>query len=326
MAVVHTSWIQPQGRVITNGEWQPNDMLYRIHEQLQAFVTAVNDPDFTIFKTPNDSTSKSSGYCAWFFCCNTQAVANNGATPFGLILPQQVTGYGNLSWYNFYNHSESTSNYGYGTFSTMYSSSNYQPNLRDYDNTVDIIWDASGPTPWFVWFSTKSSLDSTRYMYVLEKADVSGASAGAYLPEVGVEWSPWFFTKTSVAHTSQSGGHNGVTAQQDTNAPYKGTYNTYCYRGASYPSTVGVLYPFWRPVYGYQHWLGNFHSDWYVSQYQTGGYGDTTLINGRTYMNFHHLWVPIDDGGVRSAELVAGRTSLPDIETVTKTTTRKRKK
>lgn len=296
MAVNHASWVHLSGNpFLQSSGWLATDTAFKVDEQLQAWVTALADPDIVIQDTPNTGTSKTS-YTGWMIRMNHQAATAETEMPYGFCYGFRYgnTSTSNVPWVSYYNWTDSTSNYGYGSFSQLYTRTRYHEAYASYDWWNDVVWEATGSNPYFCWFSADTGRSSGTWMRGLFKLDISALNSESYYPQDG--YTPWVYIVENLGHTSQFGSAYLMSTATDSNQPYKGnivnvnsTYFDYPYSGTN------VLYPWWRPIYGHSHYMGTLTKDLYIGPVNIGGYGDTTVINSRTFMNFGcGRWMPIE--------------------------------
>jgi hypothetical protein len=285
MAIVHTTWTTTANTnwIQQTGSWIGTDPSYQLHVELQAWITAMNDPLVSIIKTPNDSSARGSNYTRWLIQTNAGV---QGENPYGFMFasrPSNTEGSNVYEW-NFYNWVDSTSNNNYGSYSQQFSSALYAHALTQA-GTHDVFYEATGSRPWFIY--TRFIENAVFYDFIF-KADRSAATSGSYYP---AEQSQFVYVKNYF-----SANHNSFyycTSARDNNSPKKGAVSGRLMYW-EYPSELLAAYPWDLNLFGHSHYIGFGPTDFLLQSYGQTEYGDTTVIGGRDYMSVKSYWIPMN--------------------------------
>ncbi len=276
------------GQWITSTGWVSTDPSYKLHQELDAWVTAIDDSSIiNIQATPNDATTKSgSNGTAWIL----QTRDGDTGSDWGLIFhprradtnssgtttqstPLTPTG---LSYYG---RTTGGSNNGYGSYS-------YAPgggeggaaeDFTTYNGNCFVAYEASGALPWFIYAFTRA--DGYSIVRAIFRLDTTDLESGSYYPSSGI--SKWI---------SISLGSNYTRFRvpiKDVGIPQKGLFLS-GYKNFDYPvphNDATISGYFFRPYsqYGDVHYLGKISPSLLVSNSYTGVWGDTVELDGNTY-------------------------------------------
>lgn len=286
MAIVHTSWSTAANTnwMQQTGSWIATDPAYQLHVELQAWISALNDPLVSILKTPNDSTSRAGSFVRWMIQLNTGI---QDEKPYGMLYmsrPSNAAGQHSYEW-NFYDHVNSTATNNYGTFSQQFSTGIYQ-NVLTQACTHDVFYQTSGNAPWFMYLRLT---ENTVYYDWMFKADRSAAAPGSYYP---AEQSPMVLMRGWIG-TSTHYSIQYCTAARDNYSPKKGAVLGRSYQW-EYPTELLATYPWNINLFGHSHYIGAGPSEILLMANGQTEYGDTTIIGGREYMSARTLWLPLN--------------------------------
>jgi hypothetical protein len=279
MAVNVTTFSTTANQVWASSTWNVNDPSYKINTELNNWIGALADPtELVVVKNPGNATSRSStSYVPWLIRCNKSFPS----VDYGFLFGGRYagTGSGTSATYQggYTDRTASTSNNGYGSYSSYGTSSgNCSFTVA---GTMLVAYEATGSLPWFM-YAWENESRSDIVWNCLFKCDPTNQIAGSYYPSEGLE--PWLYAfsggaGTAYLHTPQSGY----------GAPYKGiNSNNELLRGPSpAPTPYGNNYFFrFGPQYGNSHYLGVVSDDFLVSNTTTGQFGDTLTISASDYI------------------------------------------
>ena len=291
MAVVTTTFTSAGGEVWASPTWSANDPSKKLHDELVAWVNAINDPTkIELIHSPGDATARTaSDAVRWLL----RARESETSSDYGLVFAARLAGTaGNVTQACgcYYNRTAGSANNGAGTYSTI--SGNFTGLALDTTSTTHFTaYDASGTTPWFI-YSAKRVSSNLMTMHYLQRLSLANMIPGSYYPANGL--GKWIYaTFEPVSMTDQA--PYIYTPQESGSAPYKGvnvngTEMRYPRpdpsRGTGYFFRLGAQY-------GDTHFLGEPSYDILISNASTGLFLDTTTIGGVTYRRVgpHGFWV-----------------------------------
>ena len=288
MAVVATTWSTVANtNWITSSGWVASDPSYKLHQQLNAWVTGIgNTSIINIQRTPNDATTKSAtSGVTWIL----QTRDGDTGSDWGIIFhPRRVdtnASYITDHWSAvggrggiYYNRTAGTANNGYGTYTQFGVTSDSNENLTVASNFFT-AYEATGNTPWFV-YSWENAAKTDRRIYALFRLDTSDLSPTSYYPETGI--SKWLYLYTDNSSSIIT------TPIKDLGIPFKGMfgsgYLTFRHSTPRNTATFGGFFFATDPQYGDCHYLGKITSDFLVSNSFTGVWGDTLTVQGSNFL------------------------------------------
>jgi hypothetical protein len=288
MAVVTQTWnTTVDTNWITSTGWVSTDPAYKLHQELDAWVTAIGDSSIiNIQATPNDATTKSgSSGVAWVL----QTRDGDTGSDWGLIFHPRRSD-SNPSYYtdqwpslggtghNYYGRTSESSNNGYGSYSSFGHSGTSVEELR-YGANFFTAYDATGDTPWFL-YSYENSAKTDRRIYGMFRLNTDDLTPNSYYPPSGISKWIYFYADNGVAYYWVPIKNLGL--------PLKGLY-------ASGISQFILEVPvnnansagfFFRtlPQYGDVHYIGKITQDLLVSNPYTGVWGDSISIESSDYI------------------------------------------
>ena len=293
MPVVTTTFSTTAGQVWASPTWSSSDPSKKVHDQLSAWVNAINDPTkIELIHSPGDATSRSSGSVVrWLLRARESDTSSDYGILFsprqaGLNSPQYATG-------GYYNRAAGSGNNGAGTYNTIGSSLNISE-IDDYSGDHYVAYRADGDLPWFL-YSAKCVISAQPYAFLqlLLRVSTSDIAAGSYYPSTGI--GKWVYATRGISSFS-SQPPTIWTPVSSATAPYKGAWSgNETLRSPVPAATYGNGY-FFRlgAQYGINHYLGApNYNDFLVSNYETGSWGDTVVIASVTYTRVgpFGLWV-----------------------------------
>jgi hypothetical protein len=287
MAIATTTWTTAADtNWITSTGWVSSDPSYKLHQELDAWVTAIGDSSIiNIQATPDDATTKSSGNgVAWFL----QTRDGDTGSDWGLIFhPRRSDSTSGTtsqstplrpSGLSYYGRTPGSETNGYGSYS--YTPGGGEGSAAEdfvtYGSESFVAYEASGNLPWFIYAFSSPNGNIVRGIFRLDTDDLE---SGSYYPSSGI--SKW------ISISLGSNYANFKVPIKDVGIPQKGLFSSGT-RSLDYPSpfdgenTSGY---FFRPYsqYGDVHYLGKISQSLLISNRYTGVWGDTVELNGITY-------------------------------------------
>ena len=289
MAIATTTWTTTADQNwITSTEWVSTDPSYKLHQELDAWVTAIGDSSIiNIQATPNDATDKTSyNNVAWFL----QTRDGDTGSDWGLIFhPRRADNNysGNSlqgaslrsSGLSYYGRTTGSSNNGYGSYSyaPVGGEQGTAESFASNPGEAFVAYEASGALPWFIYAYTGGShYNIVRAIFRLNTTDLE---SGSYYPSSGI--SKWISISLGYDY-----GRFRVPIK-DVGIPQKGLFLS-GFKNFDYPAPYNdatISGYFFRPYsqYGDVHYLGKISPSLLVSNSYTGVWGDTVELDGNTY-------------------------------------------
>jgi len=293
MAVVTTTFSTTAGQVWASPTWSATDPSKKVHDQLSAWVNAINDPTkIALIHSPGDATSRNStDGVRWLL----RAREAETSSDYGILFAQRQAGaQAQLVCGTYYSRTAGTSNNNSGTYSTN-GSSRFWAGFDSYNANHYVAYRADGQLPWFL-YSGYYLAGATPYSYLhlLLRVSTSEIAVGSYYPSSGL--GKWIYAVVGETSFTSNQLPNIYTPVSSTAAPYKGAFSGSEYLRAPIPtSSYGDGYFFrFGAQYGANHYLGApNYDDFLVSNANTGAWGDTVVINSVTYTRVgpFGLWV-----------------------------------
>ena len=287
MAVVSNTWnIAPGSNWITSTGWVSTDPSYKLHQELNAWVTAIDDSSIiNIQATPNDATDKTGGNAvSWIL----QTRDGDTTSDWGLIFhPRRADtssypytsqgGSFNGLGSNYYARISGSANNGYGSLTGLYSHTNGNEDLSVSGNVIT-SYNASGTLPWFI-YSWENAAKSDRKIYGLFRLDTTDLTENSYYPPSGI--SKWLYVYLA------SDGNAMQTPIKDQGIPIKGFsgsgFGVFSYFTPRNTAPNGGFFFRTQSQYADVHYLGKITQDLLVANSFTGVWGDTIVIDGLNY-------------------------------------------
>lgn len=279
MAVVVTVFTSVPGQVWASGstvaELQTTDPAYKVGEQLQNFIAAVNNPAWIRLHSSSDPIYYFSSECRWHL------VLNEGESQaYGLQFMPRYRSAGATSYGYTYRVADFDTNVSTGAEGTDY----YRSYTGAWNLTAAgihfIAYESSGTTPWFVYAYKQNAESYNNFFALLSRLDVSGLVAGSYYPPSGL--GKWMYHAYDTSSTPSS-----FTVPQ--------ARFVYPYYGIQYGGNMRLAIP---GVTGYFHNMPAFYADVHflgqpgrdilITNGNTGSWGDTVTIEGINYTCLKH--------------------------------------
>lgn len=294
MAVVTTTFSTTLSDVWASPTWSSGDPSKKIHDQLAAWVNAINDPTkIELIHSPGDATSRSSGsYVRWLLRAREAETSSDYGIQFIPRRADASDGYESSGCY--YARTAGSGNNGAGSFSTI-GQGVPMVTLSSYATDNYVAYQADGSLPWFL-YSGKTVISSTPYawLHLLLRVSTSDLAAGSYYPSTGL--GKWVYAMMGQAAFNTGSTPNIYAPQSSASAPYRGVLDNQSFLRYPRPAlTYGDGY-FFRlgAQYGATHYLGApNYSNFLISNANTGAWGDTVTIASVTYTRVGPigLWV-----------------------------------
>lgn len=307
MAVVSSSWNTALSAAwLTSSGWVSTDPAKLLHDQLSAWITAINDPlKIEIVKTPNDATSKTAAFSGsnntvrWLLRARSDTGSDYGFTFHDRTGATQFSNTPTSMGMAYAARTDSTSKNNYGSYTEINAQSTVNASHENFNlgsGTAYTNYESAGATPWFV-YGWRAGGSTARELRALIHLDTSNITAGSYYPTAGLSK---FIYITSQQYST--GTINGITGTREpsmwfatsissTSAPPKGV-GTVRPLPITMPFTDG--YFFNAPhLFGDGHYLGKIPNDIIFSNGATGNLGDEATVNGVNYRCFGQLWAKI---------------------------------
>ena len=293
MPVVTTTFSTTAGQVWASPTWSSSDPSKNVHDELSAWVNAINDPTkIELIHSPGDATSRSSNSVVrWLL----RARESDTSSDYGLQFACRPAGSSAQATNGgYYARTAGSANNGSGSHSSI-GSSMAMGLIDSHGGDHYVAYRADGALPWFLYCAkTVVSGQPYAYLHLLLRVSISDLATGSYYPSSGL--GKWVYA-TRGDTTFDSGSIPPIwTPQSSTSAPYKGAWTGN--ETLRYPrpaATYGDGY-FFRlgAQYGVTHFLGApNYDDFLISNISTGAWGDTVVINSVTYTRVGPigLWV-----------------------------------
>lgn len=282
MAVVTTTFSTTAGQVWASPTWSSNDPSKKVHDQLVAWVNAINDPTkIELIHSPGDATARGvSDPVRWLL----RAREAETSTDYGIRFADRYAGTGDTGDPGiYYGRSAGSGNNGSGSYSVLSPSGNGWTGQSGACSHFT-AYEATGTTPWFVYASKIDSSGIGSFHY-LQRLSIANMTSGSYYPSSGL--GKWMYAVHNYSNWVNS-PPTILTPQANLSAPYKGINATSTSATAlRYPqpkSSTGDGYFFRLAAqYGDTHFLGEPTYDILVSNSATGVWADTVVINSITY-------------------------------------------
>jgi|LakMenEpi03Aug12_release.lakeMendotaPanAssembly.Ray.scaffolds.fasta_scaffold22188_8 hypothetical protein len=290
MAVVTQTWnTTVDTNWITSTGWVSSDPAYKLHQELDAWVTAIGDSSIiNIQATPNDATSKSGASgVAWVL----QTRDGDTGSDWGILFhPRRADS--NPSYYtdqwpnlggtghNYYGRTSGSSNNGYGSFSVFGYAALSAETLGSAANFFT-AYDATGDTPWFL-YSYENSAKTDRRIYGMFRLNTDDLTPNSYYPPSGISKWIYFYADNSGAISYY------WSPIKNLGLPFKGLYlsgylNFVSKGPVNNANTAGFFFRT-LPQYGDVHYIGKITQDLLVSNSSTGVWGDSINIESSDYI------------------------------------------
>jgi hypothetical protein len=297
MAVVTTTFSSAAGDLWASPTWVSTDPSWKLDVQLTNWVNAINDATkISIVHDPGDATSRAAGttnIVRWLLRCRESDTASDYGFLFAGARADGETPINNSGSY--FARTAGTSNNGYGSYQQNIVSGSAFPfySMGTHACSFRTSYDAEGATPWFAFMSNNVN-SGTNYgqLHFLCRLSTANMAAGSYYPSTGL--GKWFYAVLNTSYSSTA-LPNFVTPNSSQNAPYVGVFGSAILRAPQPNSTRGDGYFFKLGAqYGDTHFLGEPTYDMLVSNGNTGTWGDTVIIESKTYTRaVGCLWVRI---------------------------------
>lgn len=293
MPVVTTTFNTTLSDVWASPTWSASDPSKKVHDQLSAWVNAINDPTkIELIHSPGDATARgSTDIVRWLL----RAREAETSSDYGLTFYPRYAGAGSGSQDAgcYYSRIAGSANNGAGSYSGIQNSVD-SITLSSYTTNNYVAYRADGSLPWFLYAVRAPQVSpSYSWFHLLLRVSTSDLAAGSYYPAAGL--GKWVYAIKAPA-TSTDSPPVILTPQNSATAPYKGVNGAY--RNMRYPVPVtgtgdGYFFRF-GAQYGDTHFLGApNYDDFLISNSATGVWGDTVVINSVTYTRVGPvgLWV-----------------------------------
>jgi hypothetical protein len=293
MPVVTTTFNTTVGQLWASPTWSASDPSKKVHDQLSAWVNAINDPTkIELIHSPGDATSRAnSDIVRWLL----RAREAETSSDYGIQFAARYAGSSSQATSGgYYDRTAGSANNGSGTYSTIGSSMS-MASIDLYSGNHYVAYRADGPLPWFL-YSSRHLISGTPYGYLhlLLRVSISDLAAGSYYPASGL--GKWVYATRGDSQFDAGNVPTIWTPQNSTAAPYKGAWTGN--ETLRYPRPAGTYGDgyFFRlgAQYGVTHFLGApNYDDFLISNTATGVWGDTVVINSVTYTRVgpSPLWV-----------------------------------
>jgi hypothetical protein len=292
MAVVTTTFSSAAGDLWASPTWVSTDPSWKLDVQLTNWVNAINDATkISIIHDPGDATARgSTDVVRWLLRCRESDTSSDYGFSF---CPMNAGGADVLTAAAYYARTASSDNNGAGTFSTtsITGSQTIGDSLTAYAVNYRTAYDAEGATPWFAFMTRTDSGDGA--LHFLCRLSTANMAAGSYYPSTGL--GKWIYVAQGGYVYTSSILPQFVTPQQGITAPFIGVAASRTIRAPQPIATNGNGYFFKLGAqYGDTHFLGEPTYDMLVSNGATGTWGDTVIIESKTYTRaVGGLWVRI---------------------------------
>lgn len=293
MPVVTTTFSTTAGQVWASPTWSSSDPSKKVHDELNAWVNAINDPTkIQLIHSPGDATSRSSGQIVRWLLRAREAETSSD---YGLQFACRYAGTSSQATNGgYYGRTAGSDNNGSGSYNTIGSSMS-MGSIDSYGGDHYVAYRADGALPWFL-YCTKmlASGQPYGYLHLLLRVSNSDLATGSYYPSSGI--GKWVYATQGDTYFSNGSIPTIWTPQSSTSAPYKGAWTgNEVLRYPRPAATYGDGY-FFRlgAQYGVTHFLGApNYDDFLISNVGTGSWGDTVVINSVTYTRVGPigLWV-----------------------------------
>jgi hypothetical protein len=296
MAVVTTTFSSAAGDVWASPTWVSTDPSWKLDVQLTNWVNAINDASkISIIHDPGDATARgSTDIVRWLLRCRESDTSSD----YGFHFCGSPAGGNNTSdCGRYYNRTVSSAhNNGSGLYSrdNIGSGGVLPAGLSSYAVDYRTAYDAEGATPWFALLTrTVVNGQNTGGINFLCRLSTANMAAGSYYPTPGL--GKWIYASANGYYFYQAPSVNFLTPQRNIVAPYIGTNSSRELRFPRPLLTIGDGYFFKLGAqYGDTHFLGEPTYDMLVSNGSTGDWGDTVILEGKTYTRAPGaLWVRI---------------------------------
>lgn len=294
MPVVTTTFSTSLSDVWASPTWAAGDPSKKIHDQLSAWVNAINDPTkIALIHSPGDATSRASGsYVRWLLRAREAETGSDYGIQF---LPRRADASDSTEQCGcYYARTAGAANNGAGTFSTIGQGAQ-TVTFSNYTTDNYVAYRADGSLPWFL-YAGKVVISSTPYawLHLLLRVSISDIAAGSYYPSTGL--GKWVYAVMGQVAFNTGSIPNIYTPQASASAPYRGVNDSNSFLRYPKPAlTYGDGYFFrFGAQYGSTHFLGApNYDDFLISNANTGVWGDTVVINSVTYTRVGPigLWV-----------------------------------
>lgn len=281
MPVVTTTFSTTSGQVWASPTWSSSDPSKKVHDQLSAWVNAINDPTkIQLIHSPGDATSRASGQTVRWLLRAREAETSSDYG-FSFIAGATATS-GNGDNGAYYSRTAGSSNNGSGSYSLISTTDSFP--IASYDTSHYVAYRADGLTPWFL-YANKFQIGVTAYgsLHLLMRVSTADMAAGSYYPATGL--GKWIYAiRTQASFGAQI--PLIFTPQASIAAPYYGITQANVQMRFPAPAlTFGDGYFFrFGAQYGATHYIGApNYDDFLVSNANTGVWGDTVVINSVTY-------------------------------------------
>jgi hypothetical protein len=295
MPVVTTTFNTTLSDVWASPTWSASDPSKKVHDQLSAWVNAINDPTkIELIHSPGDATARgSSDVVQWLL----RAREAETSSDYGIRFMPRAAGAADTSNITgtYYDRTAGAAFNGAGSMSLFGNTGLQMPTLSSVVLNTYVAYRADGDLPWFL-YAHRFVSGATSYgqIHFLMRLSTSDIAAGSFYPASGL--AKWAYAVIPEASFSTGTIPNIYTPQSSVSAPYRGVTNQTTYLRYPAPaSTFGDGY-FFRlgAQYGVTHFLGApNYDDFLISNSSTGAWGDTVVINSVTYTRVGPigLWV-----------------------------------
>jgi hypothetical protein len=295
MAVVTTTFSSAATDKWASPTWAATDPSWKLDVQLTNWVNAINDASkISIIHNPGNATARgSSDVVRWLLRCRESDTSSD----YGFNFCAVTAGSGsNDGQGRYYGRTASSDNNGAGTmaFHGIGGGGAIAGSLSSYAIDYRTAYDAEGATPWFAFMSrfvqSGSNIGAINFLCRLSTANMA---AGSYYPSTGL--GKWLYASQAGNYLYSSSIPQFLTPQRNTSAPYIGLQSSIVLRAPQPNSSNGSGYFFKLGAqYGDTHFLGEPTYDMLVSNGTTGDWGDTVILEGKTYTrSVGCLWVRI---------------------------------
>jgi len=296
MAVITTTFSSTSGAAWASSTWASGDPSWKLDVQLTNWVNAINDASkISIIATPGSATARGSGdLVQWLLRCRESDTSSDyglnfcGANASGSAMPYNPCG-------AYYGRTAGSANNGYGNYGGLITMSAGATPISTSDRAADYrtAYDAEGATPWFAFMSNMFSGSNSGTLHFLCRLSLSNMASGSYYPSSGL--GKWIYATVGNTSYTTVALPQFVTPQRNILAPYIGVGSYRTLRAPQPPDGRGDGYFFKLGAqYGDSHFLGEPTYDMLVSSGQTGTWGDTVILESKTYTRaVGCLWVRI---------------------------------
>lgn len=294
MPVVTTTFDTTLSDVWASPTWSASDPSKKVHDQLSAWVNAINDPTkIELIHSPGDATARgSTDVVQWLL----RAREAETSSDYGLMFYPRYAGASDSAQNtgSYCGRVAGSANNGAGAFGSTIGTVLFTIDLNSHVTENYVAYRADGPVPWFLYAVRAPSVGADySWLHLLLRLSISDIAAGSYYPAAGL--GKWVYAIKGPGNSTNTPAQI-FTPQNSPAAPYKGINGAG--RQMRYPvphSSLGNGYFFrFGAQYGDTHFLGApNYDDFLISNTATGVWGDTVVINSVTYTRVGPvgLWV-----------------------------------